>query len=96
MSRSVPNSRQLSPIRSKSGTSLHQQNGYNSGAHTNGYASSRARTPVQEFVDPTEHPALNPGGAAVITGGASGIGLAAAVQLAGCVWPLYLFWVGRF
>lgn len=58
-------------------------NGYTSG-HASGFAS-RARTPVAEFVDPAEHPALNPGRVAVITGAASGIGLAAAVQLAGCV-----------
>ncbi|KIM29915.1 hypothetical protein M408DRAFT_7841 [Serendipita vermifera MAFF 305830] len=83
MSRSVPVSRQLSPIRSTNGNgnNHHHTNGYASSL--NGYTSSRARTPVAEFIDPTEHPALNEGGVAVITGGASGIGLAAAVQLAG-------------
>jgi hypothetical protein len=98
MSRSVPTSRQLSPdVRDRnvngngnklgSGSKLlNNSSGYISASgHTNGYTSSRARTPVAEFVDPAEHPALNPGCVAVITGAASGIGLAAAVQLAGCV-----------
>jgi hypothetical protein len=104
MSRSVPSSRQLSPIRDRSlngngnnkfgngNKLLNNSSGYISASTTNGYVSghtsgyaSRARTPVAEFVDPAEHPALNPGCVAVITGAASGIGLAAAVQLAGCV-----------
>jgi len=65
---SKPVSRQLSPIRS--------------------FIANGAKTPqldptINTSDDPTEHPALNAGGVAVITGAASGIGLAAAHHLAG-------------
>jgi hypothetical protein len=66
---SAPGSRQLSPTRS-------------SHSIRNGHSSQLDAT-FTPVVDPTEHPALNAGGAAVITGAASGIGFAAAQQLAG-------------
>ena len=65
--RSLPNSRQLSPTR----------------APLRSAGPSQIDLTLTEVIDPTEHPALNAGNTAVITGAASGIGLAAALQLAG-------------
>ncbi|KAG8810166.1 hypothetical protein FRC17_003064, partial [Serendipita sp. 399] len=51
-------------------------------SHSNGRNPQLDPT-VKVHEDPAEHPALHPGGAAVITGAASGIGFAAAELLGG-------------
>jgi hypothetical protein len=47
--------------------------------------SRRVRAESDAVLPPEGHPALHPGRIALITGGAHGIGLAAARELLGCV-----------